>query len=108
MAFCLLTLIFIAFYYIGIPSFIYRRHYAKSFNYHIIFNDNIIEFNSEKARSQVEWSYYKRVWVTEKFYFLFSEGKNFSLIPRRAFKSEEQEKALENLLVKKDIEIIRF
>ena len=67
-------------------------------HYHFIFSQRNIRYESEETRGVIEWDRYDRWTTTPDFYLLYYEGEQFTVIPRRAYPSEEAEKRFVKML----------
>jgi len=56
----------------------------------LLFNDDGIQMVTPSVFSDLKWNFYTRFVETEKFWVLHAGGSTFSVIPKRAFKSEQQ------------------
>ncbi|MDX6694951.1 MAG: hypothetical protein QOF02_2554 [Blastocatellia bacterium] len=86
--------------YFVVPQRIYKRNPQLREEYQLQFSDDGIAFRSKGIDSTLQWSLYKEVWETERFYFLLYGKDAFSLIPKRAFTDEWQERAFREMLQK--------
>ncbi|HEY0405515.1 MAG TPA: YcxB family protein [Pyrinomonadaceae bacterium] len=84
--------------YFVVPQRIYKRNPQLREEYRLQFSDEGIAFRSKGIDSTLQWSLYKDVWETERFYFLLYGKDAFSLIPKRAFADEWQERAFREML----------
>jgi hypothetical protein len=78
------------------------RHWYKAVSgrgeYTLQYSDAGIVFHSKDMDSTLQWSLYRAVRETDRFYFLVYGKHMFSVIPKRAFTSAEQEEAFRALL----------
>jgi hypothetical protein len=89
--FCVGVLLFLFSLYKGSIYSKIRFAKDKKFNeeYEISFNDQGIHFKTTSINSEIKWNFYTRVWETQKFFYIFYGKDIFSLIPKRAFKKDE-------------------
>lgn len=84
--------------YFVLPQRVYKRNPQLREEYRLQFSDEGIAFHTKGVDSMLRWSLYKEVWETEQFYFLLYGKDAFSLIPKRAFANEWQERAFKEML----------
>ena len=78
-----------------------RRWYklvSERGEYTLQYSDAGIVFRAKDIDSTLQWSLYSQVRETEGFYFLVYGNDAFSVVPRRAFTSAEQEQEFRALL----------
>ena len=66
--------------------------------YHVTFSNENIIFRTDDVQTQFNWSYYQEAWELSNSYLLLPVDKSFTLIPKRAFSDEEQERSFRLLL----------
>lgn len=64
-------------------------------------SDSGLFFNTNNTESRLEWSYFREIWETSEFYFLFSGKDAPAIIPKRAFTSKQQETLFRELIRRK-------
>jgi hypothetical protein len=69
--------------------------------YRLDFSEEGASFQTEHLNSKLDWSYYNKFLETDKFYLLFYGKAMFSIIPKRAFTSDEQQNQFRCILNKK-------
>ena len=69
----------------------------------IAFSEEGIRYRAENIDSKLQWSLYKNVIETDRFYFLVYGKSQFSLIPKRVFASAEEERSFRELLSRKNL-----
>lgn len=95
----LLLINFVA-YFIA-PRLRFRREPKLHNEYFLKFSEDGIVFKTAGIDSNLQWSLYDKVWATDKFYFLFYGRNTFTVIPKRAFDSREQEEVFKSMLRRK-------
>ncbi|WP_459477531.1 YcxB family protein [Clostridium saccharoperbutylacetonicum] len=86
-------------YYV-LPSIRYRREPKYKEEYLLEFDDEGIRFKTTSVESRLEWSIYNKVIETEKLYILVYSRDGFSIIPKRAFLSKNDELEFKTLIDK--------
>lgn len=86
--------------YFTLPQRWYKVNPLLREEYYLQFSDEGIVFRTKDAESTLKWGFYKDVWETDQFYFLLYGKDAFSLIPKRAFAEQEQERAFKRMLHK--------
>lgn len=84
--------------YFVLPQRWYKNNPLLREEYRLQFSDEGIAFRTKDVDSTLKWSLYKDVWETDEFYFLLYGRHAFSLIPKRAFADEWQERAFKQML----------
>ena len=84
--------------YYAAPRRWFRRAARPREEYTLHYSDAGIVFHAKDIDSTLQWSLYQAVCETEQFYFLIYGKDMFSVIPKRAFTSAEQEQAFRDLL----------
>lgn len=74
------------------------KHIAGRGEYTLQYSDAGICFHSNDMDSTLQWSLYQSVRETERFYFLIYGKAAFTVIPKRAFTTAEQEQGFRALL----------
>jgi hypothetical protein len=62
------------------------------------FTDEQIWFVAEEEDGRIDWEQYDRWKVSPDFYFLYFDGDQFTIIPKRAFETPEDEERFVALL----------
>jgi hypothetical protein len=96
------TLLFLlyCYSYFTSPQRWYQGNPLLREEYRLSFSDEGIGFQTKNVESALQWSLYKEVWETERFYFLLYGKDAFTLIPKRAFADERQKRAFKEMLQK--------
>jgi hypothetical protein len=97
----LVLLVINVYAYFVTPSQLFRRNAKFQAEYNLRFSEDGLLFRSKNMESKLEWSFYSRIWETQKYYFLFYDKDLYTLIPKRVFTSERQECAFQDLLRRK-------
>jgi len=97
----LILLVINVYAYFVTPSQYFRRNAKFQEEYDLRFSEDGLLFRSKNMESKLEWSFYSKVWETQKYYFLFYSKDLFTLIPKRVFTSEQQQLAFQDLLRRK-------
>jgi 4-amino-4-deoxy-L-arabinose transferase-like glycosyltransferase len=101
----LLALLFAALYFI-MPRLNFRREPKFRDEYSMTFSPDGIRFRTAHIDSQLQWSIYSRVLIIPDSYLLYYGMYNFTLVPKQAFQSAEQEQAFATLLAQHVPEIV--
>jgi len=83
------------------PSQYFRRNSKFQEQYRLQFSEEGLLFHSKGVESKLEWSFYSKVFETQRFYFLLYDKDLFTLIPKRVFDNKDQELAFRDLLNRK-------
>lgn len=102
---CAFTLMLIIAFLV-IPKLLFRREPKLHDQYSLTFSEQGIRFNTEHIDSQLEWSLYSRALIDTYSYILYHGARSFTVIPKRVFESNDQEKNFRNLLTQKVPEIV--
>ena len=97
----LVLLLFNLYAYFVTPGQYFRRNAKLQEEYNLQFSEEGLLFRSKGLESKLEWNFYSKVWETRQFYFLCYDKDLFTLIPKRVFTSEEQQRAFSELLSRK-------
>ncbi len=63
-----------------------------------VFTSEDIHIRTSQFDSRIKWSVYSRVLISRHFYLLYSRSRQFTVVPKRVFKSVDQQIAFESLL----------
>lgn len=77
------------------PRPLLRRYWFKrnpkfQETYHLTFDDTGMHFQTASIDSHINWDYYTRVIENDRMWLLMYGSDLYSLIPKRAFKNEEE------------------
>lgn len=86
--------------YFVLPKIRYRKEPKYKEEYFLEFDDDGIKFKTESLESKLEWSLYNKVIETEKTYVLVHSRYNFSIIPKKAFLTENDKIEFKALIYK--------
>ena len=92
--------------FLVIPALSFRREPKLHDQYALTFSEQGIRFNTEHIDSQLEWSLYSRALIDAHSYILYYGARSFTVIPKRVFESNDQEKNFRNLLTQKVSKIV--
>ncbi len=92
----LLLIVFMAL--VVVPSQVYRGSEKLKQDYNISFNDEGIHFQTLSIDSRLQWELYKK-WIEGPEFFILYHGKReFSVIPKRVFENDDEQKRFKDLL----------
>lgn len=75
-----------------------KGHPAFEESCYVTISDEHIVFRLGDVLTQYKWSHYQEVWELPNSYLLWRTNKTFTLIPRRAFSSDEQERVFRSMM----------
>ena len=81
-----------------LPPKRFRQEPKFKDEYILDFSEDGLIFKTEQLNSKLDWSYYNKVWESDKFYLLFYGKGLYTFIPKRAFVSEAQQDQFRKLL----------
>ena len=81
-----------------IPLLMFRREPKFRDEYSLRFADEGIHFRTPHIDSHLEWGMYVRVLIDAHTCILYYSRRQFTVLPKRVFKSEEQREAFERML----------
>ncbi|MCD9020875.1 YcxB family protein [Cohnella silvisoli] len=84
-----LALSYVGSCYIRPMRFSSDKRYSKLFTLSI--GDEEVSLNSEDANSQAKWEFIRKVWETDKFFYVFLDKRQFWIVPRDQFSDKGQE-----------------
>ena len=87
--------------YFVTPRQRFRRDAKYQEEYYLGISDTGLHFKMSNAESQLEWSFYQKVWNVPRHYLLFYGRDLFTLIPKRVFGGKEQEEQFKELVQRK-------
>lgn len=90
-----------------IPSVVFRREPKFRDDYSLTFSPEGIHFRTAHIDSQLQWSMYSQALVDAYSFVLYYGARSFTVIPKRAFRSAEEQQAFEKLLTQHVSEIVR-
>ena len=90
-----------------IPRLIFRREPRYRDEYSLTFSSDGIHFRTAHIDSQLQWSMYTRASITAHSYILYYGSRQFTVVPKRAFRSAEQQQAFERLMTQRIPQILR-
>lgn len=93
--------------FLVIPPLAYRREPKLHEEYSLTFTPDEIHFRTRNIDSHLEWQLYTRALITAHSYVLYHGSRQFSVIPKRVFRSDQQRHAFEELLTAKISQIVR-
>jgi hypothetical protein len=83
------------------PAIDFRREPGLHGEYRFEFSEDGIGFRTAHIDSKLEWNVYREVVENRQLFLLFHGRRAFSIIPKRAFASPEEESAFRDLLIRK-------
>jgi hypothetical protein len=90
-----------------IPRVAFRREPKFRDDYSLSFSPEGIHFQTAHVDSQLQWSMYSRALVDAHSYVLYYGSRQFTVIPKRVFRSAQEEQAFEELLAEHVPQIVR-
>jgi YcxB-like protein len=102
---CLVLLLIVFTALVVVPAQIYKGSQKLKQDYELIFSDEGILFRTSSIDSRLAWDLYKS-WIENAEFFILYHGKReFSVIPKRAFENDEEQKRFKELLAGKVAEM---
>jgi hypothetical protein len=90
-----------------IPALAFRREPKFRDDYSLAFSAEGIHFHTAHIDSQLQWSLYSRALMDAHSYVLYYGSRQFTVIPKRVFQSDEQRQAFEQMLTERISNIVR-
>ena len=90
-----------------IPRLAFRREPKFRDDYSLSFSPEGIHFRTAHVHSQLQWGMYSRALVDAHSYVLYYGSRQFTVIPKRVFRSAQEEEAFEELLAEHVPQIVR-
>jgi hypothetical protein len=81
-----------------VPRLVFRSEPKFRDDYSLTFSAEGIHFRTAHIDSNLQWSMYSRALVDTYSYMLYYGSRRFTLIPKRVFPDDEQQRAFEELL----------
>lgn len=91
---------FVGFQYFYVPVMVFRQTPKFKEEYRLTFTEAGVSFETVSVQSELKWDTYKIFWEGEECYYLVQEAQAFTLVPKRAFASEAEKLAFEQLAEK--------
>lgn len=82
------------------PKSTYKKNKDLQADYTIKFNNKSINLTMGEEAIKENWESFKELWGNWEYYYLIREKGNYLLIPKRAFKDEEEAKSFKDLYLK--------
>ena len=86
--------------FVVIPPLAFRREPKYKDDYSLTFSAEGIHFRTKHIDSQLQWNLYSRALVDAHSYVLYYGANQFTVIPRRVFRSSEEQRLFDQLLDK--------
>jgi len=102
----LLILMFVA-AFVVIPRMVFRSDPKFQDEYSLDFSLEGIHFRTDHVDSQLQWSLYSKALIDIYSFVLYHGNRSFTVIPKRAFESADQQAAFEKLVVQNIPQIVR-
>ena len=90
-----------------VPVLVFRFEPKFRDQYFLTFSATGIHFRTAYIDSQLQWSLYTRVFIDLHSYMLYYGTRSFTIIPKRVFRSAQQQENFEQLLTEKMAKIIK-
>lgn len=90
-----------------VPVLIFRFEPKFRDQYFLTFSATGIHFRTAYIDSQLQWSLYTHVFIDLHSYMLYYGTRSFTIIPKRVFRSAQQQENFEQLLTEKMAKIIK-
>lgn len=90
-----------------IPPLLFRREPKFRDEYSLTFSPDGIHFHTAHIDSQLQWAMYSRALVDAYSYVLYYGSRQFTVVPKRVFRSAEQQQSFEQLLTQHVSQIVR-
>jgi hypothetical protein len=101
----LVLILFVAF--VVVPPLAFRSEAKFKDDYSLTFSQDGIHFRTAHIDSQLQWSLYSRAFIDGHSYVLYYGSRQFTVIPKRVFKSAEQQESFEQLLSQHVSKVVR-
>lgn len=101
---CICTVIYmviIGILYYLIPKMTYKQNSKLQEEYYLVFSEEGIKFRTNTIHSDLQWDVYKDFLENEAFFYLCQNKQLYSVIPKRAFKDEEEIQRFQELVCKR-------
>lgn len=105
---CGLYLIFMIFLLVFVPRMLFRQNSKFKDEYALSITEDGIHFKTVHLNSKLDWNYYKKVWESKQFYYLFYGKKLFTIIPKRSFNTFNQETEFREVVTRKISKIKKY
>jgi hypothetical protein len=102
-----LLLLILALAFIVIPPIAFRREPKFRDQYTLAFSQEGIHFTTAHIDSQLQWSIYSKALIDAHSYVLYYGRSAFTVIPKRVFPNEDQQRAFDQLLTQHVPKIVR-
>ncbi|HMM81241.1 MAG TPA: YcxB family protein [Pyrinomonadaceae bacterium] len=96
-----LLLLVVVYGLVILPSLFYNSQPLLKSQYHLTFSNDEMRFRAEGVDSMINWPFYRSWLRDDDFYILYYGKRDLSVIPRRAFRTAEDDDALFDLLRQK-------
>ncbi|MHB1413838.1 MAG: YcxB family protein [Chloroflexota bacterium] len=97
----LMLLAYVVYMTIVIPQTAFQRLPKLRDTFVMRFSEDGLRLKTERLDQEMPWNRYKRVLVSKTSYLLIYGPDQFTVIPKRAFRSPEQDTAFQDLLDRK-------
>lgn len=97
----MLLLLVVLYGLVILPSLLYNSQPLLKSQYHLTFSNDEMRFRAEGVDSTINWPFYRSWLRDDDFYILYYGKRDLSVIPRRAFRTAEDDDALFDLLTQK-------
>jgi len=93
--------------FVLVPPLAFRREPKFRDEYSLSFSAEGIHFHTASIDSQLQWNLYTRALVDANSYVLYHGPRSFTVIPKRAFQSAEQQAAFEKILIQNVRQVLK-
>jgi hypothetical protein len=76
-------------------KFKYTEKYQEE--YIMVFSKDIIKWITPSIESELKWDIYSELWESNDFYYLIQVPRMYTLIPKRAFATQKDKQAFEEI-----------
>lgn len=76
--------------YLLLPILKFKQTAKYHEEYTLIFSKEIVRLKTPSIESEIKWSVYSKLWENGDFYFLIQAPRMYALIPKRAFKDQNE------------------
>jgi hypothetical protein len=84
-----LALSYVGSCYLRPMRYVSDKRYSKLFTFSV--SDEEVSLKSEDVNSEAKWEFIRKVWETDKFYYIFLDKRQFWIVPRDRFIDQSQE-----------------
>jgi hypothetical protein len=80
------------------PSSVYKRSPKLKQAYTLTFSKDQINFKTSGIASSLNWNTFNKIWNCHDFYYLIQAKSIYTIVPKRAFRNENELKTFEKIV----------